>query len=69
MTTAAQMVDFYTQAEISVLKGQSVRMGDRQLTKADLAEIRKGRQEWEAKAARASRGGVFKAADFSKACE
>lgn len=65
MTTAAEMVELYTSAEIQVLQGKSVRMGDRQLTREDLAEIRSGRREWEAKTARAAGGGgAFKAADF-----
>lgn len=51
MTTATEMRDFYIAAELAVLKGQSFRYGDRYLTRADLVEIRKGRQEWEAKAA------------------
>lgn len=70
MATAAEMVQAYTDAEMSVLRGQSVRMGDRILTRADLAEIRAGRREWQAAAAReAGGGGVFKAADFRGACE
>lgn len=48
MATAAEMVEFYTQAELSVLKGQRVRFGDRELTRADLSEIRAGRREWQA---------------------
>lgn len=48
MTTAQEMLDFYTAAELAVLKGQSVKFGERQLTRADLSEIRKGRQEWQA---------------------
>ncbi len=67
--TAAEMVALYIQAEQSVLKGKSVRMGDRMLGKEDLGEIRAGRKEWEAKDARiAGRGGNFKAADF-RVCE
>ena len=50
MTTAAEMVEFYTDAEIKVLKGQSIRFGERMLTMADLVEIRAGRAEWERKA-------------------
>lgn len=47
MKTAQDMLEFYMQAEASVLQGQSVRYGERTLTRADLAEIRKGRQEWQ----------------------
>ena len=50
MTTAADMVSLYTQAELAVLKGQEFSLGDRKLRRADLAEIRAGRREWEAKA-------------------
>lgn len=65
MPTASQMLQRYLDAEAAVLDGQSVRMGDRSLTRADLAEIQAGRREWEAKVARENgRGGGFKAADF-----
>lgn len=65
MSTATEMLQLYLAAEASVLKGQSVRMGDRMLTKADLAEIRTGRKEWQSAVDReAGRGGAFKAADF-----
>lgn len=65
MTTATDMVAFYTAAEAKVLKGQTIRHGDRQLTLANLQEIRDGRREWEARVARESgSGGGFKAADF-----
>lgn len=48
MKTAQEMLDFYIDAEVAVLSGQTVRIGDRQLTRADLAEIRSGRKEWQA---------------------
>lgn len=70
MSTATSMLQFYLDAETKVLKGLSVRMGDRQLTRANLAEIQAGRREWEAKVARESGfGGGFKAADFRGGCE
>lgn len=47
MATAQEMLAFYTDAEIAVLKGQRVRFGERDLTRADLAEIRAGRREWQ----------------------
>ncbi|MBD7987122.1 primosomal replication protein PriB/PriC domain protein [Luteimonas sp. Sa2BVA3] len=47
MATAQEMLVFYTDAEIAVLKGQRVRFGERDLTRADLAEIRAGRREWQ----------------------
>ena len=67
MMTAQEMLDFYLQAEQSVLQGQTVRYGERLLTRADLAEIRKGRQEWQAVVDRAVAGvrrARFAAADF-----
>lgn len=48
MKTAQEMLDFYIDAEVAVLGGQTVRIGDRQLTRADLAVIRAGRKEWQA---------------------
>lgn len=45
------MVAAYVAAEQAVLAGQSTRWGDRSLTRADLAEIRNGRKEWEQKLA------------------
>lgn len=41
MSTTQERLDAYQAAELSVLKGQAVRIGERQLTRADLAEIRK----------------------------
>jgi hypothetical protein len=51
MSTATDLRDAYVAAELAVLKGQSFRMGERQLTRADLVEIRAGRREWEARVA------------------
>lgn len=42
MSTTQQRLDAYLDAEARVLAGQSVRLGDRQVTLADLSEIRKG---------------------------
>ncbi|NYH49420.1 primosomal replication protein PriB/PriC domain protein [Xanthomonas arboricola] len=67
MKTAQEMLITYQQAEIAVLQGQSFRFGERMLTRADLAEIRKGRQEWQAavdRAAGASRRARWATADF-----
>jgi hypothetical protein len=47
MSQATDMRDAYVAAELAVLKGQSFRFGERQLTRADLVEIRAGRKEWE----------------------
>jgi hypothetical protein len=49
MSTAAEMYELYVNAEKKILMGQSVKFGDRILTRADLAEVRKGRSEWERK--------------------
>lgn len=49
MTQAADMLALYIQAESAVLSGQEFTLGDRRLRRADLAEIRAGRREWQAK--------------------
>ena len=41
MSTTQERLDLYLAAERNVLAGQSVRLGERQLTFADLSEIRK----------------------------
>lgn len=46
---AREMLQFYIDAEQKVLAGQSMTKGGRSWTRADLGEIRKGRQEWERK--------------------
>jgi hypothetical protein len=69
MSTATDMRDKYLAAEAAILGGQSVAWGDRTLTRANLAEVREGRAEWEAKVAAEARaaagGGRFRLADFS----
>ena len=69
MTQATDMLDLYIQAETAVLTGQEYRLGDRTLRYADLAEIRKGRAEWQARVnaeqARASGLGTFGGLGFS----
>lgn len=64
--TVAEMIAFYTDAELRVLKGQRVRFGDREWTRADLGEIRAGRQEWERKLQlqRNARRASYATADF-----
>ena len=57
MKTAQEMLELYIAAEQAVLLGQSVRFGERQLTRADLVEIRNGRKEWQAAVNRAAGGG------------
>lgn len=69
------MRDLYIAAETAVLSGQSFEVAGRRLTRADLAEIREGRKEWErrasdeaAVAAGQPRGVQYAAADFSGRC-
>ncbi|MBD9395146.1 hypothetical protein IB243_22675 [Acidovorax sp. ACV01] len=50
------MVAKYLEAETALLLGKSVSFGNRTLTVENLAEIRKGRQEWERRAT-AEQGG------------
>lgn len=57
MSTATDMRDKYIAAEAAILGGQAYRWGDRQLTRADLAQVQAGRREWERKAAAEARGG------------
>lgn len=66
MATAQEMLDFYIEAEASVLKGQRVKFGERDLTYADLKEIRDGRREWQGAVARLARAGSarYATADF-----
>jgi len=65
MKTPQQMLNFYIEAEISVLAGKEVQKGDRKWTRENLAEIRKGRQEWERKVAAQTRGAGPALAEFS----
>ena len=71
MTTAADMLAAYLAAESALLQGKEATFGDRRLRYEDLAEIRKGRQEWErrvsSESARAmgGRGLDFSLADLS----
>lgn len=70
MSTATDMLDLYVAAEKAVLRNQSYTINGRSLTRADLPEIRAGRQEWERKVAAeqaSSKGGsaAFSVADFS----
>jgi len=50
MTTATDMLAAYLAAESAILAGKEFRWADgRHLRREDLVEIRKGRQEWEAR--------------------
>lgn len=66
MKTAQDMLNLYIEAEIAVLAGQSFRMGERQLTRADLEQIKAGRREWQAAVDSLARRGRtrFANADF-----
>lgn len=57
MSTATDMLAAYIAAETAILSGQSYKWGERQLTRADLAQVIAGRQEWERKCASEARGG------------
>jgi len=50
-TTAQQMVDYYTEAEIAALEGRMFMFNGRQVMSQDLTQIRSGRKEWERKLA------------------
>lgn len=74
MPTATEMRDKYLAAEQALLEGKEARMGDRALRMEDLAEIRAGRKEWEARVAAEQAaadsaprlgGSAFKVADLS----
>ena len=47
MSTATDMLQKYLDAEASILSGQSVRFGERMLTRANLIEVQNGRKEWQ----------------------
>lgn len=51
MTTATEMLAKYMAAESALLLGKETSVGDRKLSREDLAEIRAGRQEWERRVA------------------
>ena len=41
------MIQRYTEAEMTVLDGKTIRFNGQEMTMENLSEIRKGRQEWE----------------------
>ncbi len=49
MTQATDMLERYLAAEQAILEGKSVSFSGRNLTFENLAEIREGRKEWEAR--------------------
>lgn len=70
MSQATDMLQLYTDAEAKVLAGQSVAWGDRTLTRANLAEIRAGRAEWQRavsaeNARNAGRSSLYSVANFN----
>ena len=51
MSLATDMLTAYQKAEKEVLQGRSISFNGRTVTFEDLAEIRKGRAEWERRVA------------------
>lgn len=51
MSDATDMLAAYKTAELALLKGQTYKFGDRQLTLANLPEVQAGRREWERRVA------------------
>lgn len=51
MSVATDTLAAYQRAELAILKGQSYRFGERQLTMVNLPEIQSGRREWERRVA------------------
>ena len=69
MSTATDMLASYLAAEATVLSGQTVQFNGRTVTTENLAEIRKGRVEWERRVAAESgtRGATIGGLSFSVA--
>lgn len=71
MSTASDLLALYLAAEAKILAGQSASIGDRSLTLANLAEVRKERQnlerrvDAETRATSGSTGARHQLADFS----
>lgn len=71
MSTATDLLALYLAAEAKILGGQSYTIGDRQLARADLAEVRRERKELERRVAAETRvaagdvGPRHQLADFS----
>jgi len=72
LVQARQMLQRYLDAELEILDGKTVTFSGRTLTMVDLADIQKGRQEWERKLSqlqRSARGGQpYKLASFNNEC-
>ena len=56
MTIATDMLARYLEAESGILSGKTVTFGGRTLTHENLQEVRRGRQEWERRAAAEAAG-------------
>jgi hypothetical protein len=67
MSIATEMVAKYLDAETNLLMGKTISFGGRTLSAENLAEIRKGRQEWERRAAVEQRGASGGSLSFSVA--
>lgn len=70
MSTATDMLALYIAAEKKVLTGKVFTLNGRSLTRENLAEIRKGRTEWQSRVnseTSASQGGssLYSLVDFS----
>lgn len=59
MTTESRLIA-YKEAELAILKGQEMRVGDRTWRRADLSEIRKAIKELESQVAREQSGSPFR---------
>jgi hypothetical protein len=57
---ALEMYAEYIKAEAAVLTGKSYQIGNRMLTREDLREIRRGRQEWGLKSGAVKSQRVFR---------
>lgn len=58
MSITSDRLTAYLAAEAKILAGQSVRWGDRQLTRADLAEVRTAIKDLQRQQAAERRGGL-----------
>lgn len=68
MSTNAELLAAYTAAELKILGGQSIRMGERMLTMADLEFVQAERRRLQSVVAAeqpGARRGPFSQADFS----
>jgi hypothetical protein len=74
VSTASDRLQLYLDAEAKILGGQSVRLGDRQLQRADLEFVQKqiailqSQVNRETASAAGRRGGRFSQANFGRDC-